>query len=295
MPEVRSSSLRPASSSRAPHEGSGGATIHGLSQRRMVVGGRSPSSSSERRCRSRRGGGATATTAASSQLSAEVPRNDPLAPPPAFGFAVPRPRLPGSVTPRRPPRGRRSRGRSSFGPRRRRVRPSSLGSASRAGADGERRPRDGQAPAAAGLWVPVRAGERGGVGSAGVSRRLRVRGHAARGGHARAHGEAPARGSGRLPRAGRHREAGSADADGLVLRPEPPHPLPESVLRAGRVRHERAVVADRLAGRRLRRHPRDGSARPHPGPCSHGCIRLRNADIVALARLMPVGTPIEVR
>jgi hypothetical protein len=32
-----------------------------------------------------------------------------------------------------------------------------------------------------------------------------------------------------------------------------------------------------------------------PGRVSHGCIRLRNADIVRLARLMPVGTPLTVR
>ena len=32
-----------------------------------------------------------------------------------------------------------------------------------------------------------------------------------------------------------------------------------------------------------------------PGRISHGCIRLRNADILALSRLMPVGTPVAVR
>ena len=32
-----------------------------------------------------------------------------------------------------------------------------------------------------------------------------------------------------------------------------------------------------------------------PGRISHGCIRLRNADIVRLARLMPVGTPLTIR
>jgi hypothetical protein len=31
-----------------------------------------------------------------------------------------------------------------------------------------------------------------------------------------------------------------------------------------------------------------------PGRVSHGCIRMRNADIVRLGRLMPVGTPVEV-
>ena len=32
-----------------------------------------------------------------------------------------------------------------------------------------------------------------------------------------------------------------------------------------------------------------------PGRISHGCIRLRNPDILRLARLMPVGTPITVK
>ena len=32
-----------------------------------------------------------------------------------------------------------------------------------------------------------------------------------------------------------------------------------------------------------------------PGRVSHGCIRMRNADIVQLAALMPVGTPLAVR
>jgi lipoprotein-anchoring transpeptidase ErfK/SrfK len=32
-----------------------------------------------------------------------------------------------------------------------------------------------------------------------------------------------------------------------------------------------------------------------PGRVSHGCIRMRNADIVRLARLMPMGTPLTIR
>jgi lipoprotein-anchoring transpeptidase ErfK/SrfK len=32
-----------------------------------------------------------------------------------------------------------------------------------------------------------------------------------------------------------------------------------------------------------------------PGRISHGCIRLRNHDILRLARLMPVGTPLTIR
>jgi hypothetical protein len=39
-----------------------------------------------------------------------------------------------------------------------------------------------------------------------------------------------------------------------------------------------------------------GTNRPDliPGRISHGCIRLRNSDIVRLGRLMPVGTPITI-
>ena len=40
-----------------------------------------------------------------------------------------------------------------------------------------------------------------------------------------------------------------------------------------------------------------GTSQPEliPGQVSHGCIRLRNPDIVRLARLMPVGTPVTIR
>jgi lipoprotein-anchoring transpeptidase ErfK/SrfK len=40
-----------------------------------------------------------------------------------------------------------------------------------------------------------------------------------------------------------------------------------------------------------------GTNRPDliPGAVSHGCVRLRNPDILRLARLMPVGTPVVIR
>lgn len=40
-----------------------------------------------------------------------------------------------------------------------------------------------------------------------------------------------------------------------------------------------------------------GTNRPDllPGLVSHGCIRLRNEDVLALGRLMPVGTPLTIR
>jgi lipoprotein-anchoring transpeptidase ErfK/SrfK len=40
-----------------------------------------------------------------------------------------------------------------------------------------------------------------------------------------------------------------------------------------------------------------GTDRPDllPGRVSHGCVRMRNADLLRLARLMPTGTPIAIR
>jgi lipoprotein-anchoring transpeptidase ErfK/SrfK len=39
-----------------------------------------------------------------------------------------------------------------------------------------------------------------------------------------------------------------------------------------------------------------GTDRPEllPGRVSHGCIRLRNEDILALEQLMPIGTPVRI-
>jgi lipoprotein-anchoring transpeptidase ErfK/SrfK len=55
-----------------------------------------------------------------------------------------------------------------------------------------------------------------------------------------------------------------------------------------------AVLTDWPAGGFVGIH---GTDRPDllPGRVSHGCIRMRNADILRLARLMPVGTPVTVR
>jgi lipoprotein-anchoring transpeptidase ErfK/SrfK len=40
-----------------------------------------------------------------------------------------------------------------------------------------------------------------------------------------------------------------------------------------------------------------GTNRPEliPGRISHGCVRMRNADILRLGALMPVGTPLTIR
>ena len=55
-----------------------------------------------------------------------------------------------------------------------------------------------------------------------------------------------------------------------------------------------SVLTDWPAGGYVGIH---GTSRPEllPGRVSHGCIRMRNADIVRLARLMPVGTPVTIR
>ncbi len=55
-----------------------------------------------------------------------------------------------------------------------------------------------------------------------------------------------------------------------------------------------AVLTDWPAGGFVGIH---GTNRPDllPGRVSHGCVRMRNADILRLARLMPVGTPLTIR
>ena len=54
-----------------------------------------------------------------------------------------------------------------------------------------------------------------------------------------------------------------------------------------------AVLTDWPAGGFVGIH---GTDHPEliPGHISHGCIRMRNADILRLARLMPVGTPLTI-
>lgn len=55
-----------------------------------------------------------------------------------------------------------------------------------------------------------------------------------------------------------------------------------------------AVLTDWPAGGFIGIH---GTNRPDllPGPVSHGCIRMTNDDILRLAELMPVGTPVTIR
>ena len=55
-----------------------------------------------------------------------------------------------------------------------------------------------------------------------------------------------------------------------------------------------SVLTDWPAGGYVAIH---GTDEPNllPGRVSHGCIRLRNHDVVRLAKLMPVGTPLTIR
>jgi hypothetical protein len=86
-----------------------------------------------------------------------------------------------------------------------------------------------------------------------------------------------------------------ADATRRVLRQEQADRFREPHVWTGRW-HQRALGgADRLARGRVRRDPRNGPAGSSPGRVSHGCIRMRNGDILRLSRLMPVGTPITIR
>ena len=55
-----------------------------------------------------------------------------------------------------------------------------------------------------------------------------------------------------------------------------------------------ATLTDWPAGGYIGIHGTD-QPRLIPGRVSHGCIRLRNADILRLAALMPVGTPVIIR
>ena len=90
----------------------------------------------------------------------------------------------------------------------------------------------------------------------------------------RAPGDALLEWQGRLPRPGRRGLARRADAPRTLLRPEQVAGVRERVLRADRVRHERTLDrADRLAGRRVHRHPRDERAESPPRP---GLARLHS-------------------
>ena len=81
------------------------------------------------------------------------------------------------------------------------------------------------------------------------------------------------------------------------LRHRSPHPPgAQRPLRPARLRDERQVGdPGRLARRRRRGHPGHNQRQLIPSRPSPGCFRMRNADILRLGRLMPVGTPVTIR
>jgi hypothetical protein len=95
----------------------------------------------------------------------------------------------------------------------------------------------------------------------------------------------------------RSREAERTDSCRPVLRPRGAMELRRSLLRPGRLRHERSVPhAHRLARRRVHRHPRNESAAAPAGTrlaWVHPDAKRRH--ILRLARLMPLGTPVTIR
>ena len=98
-----------------------------------------------------------------------------------------------------------------------------------------------------------------------------------------------------LPQPDRGRAGSLANAEGRIPRSGEALRVHGPDLRTARIRAERPVGRlDRLAQRRLHRNSRDKPAGILPGRVSHGCIRLPNAAILRLARLMPMGTPVTI-
>ncbi len=242
-----------------------------------------------------KGAGTTETTAASSRLSAEVPANDPLAPPPASGLAVPRPRLLAA----------REASTSTWAPVERplelRAAPSaSAAVVARVGVSTPERTANvvlvtGRTRAAAGLWVPVRAenvvgwAPRASLGGyESVDTRLDVDTQALTATLLRA-GRVVFRAPVGVGTASAPTPTGSFYVRNRLTRYRSPFYGPFAFGTSAR-----SSLTDWPAGGFVGIH---GTNRPDliPGRVSHGCIRLRNADIVALARLLPIGTPIEIR
>ena len=94
----------------------------------------------------------------------------------------------------------------------------------------------------------------------------------------------------------RHRQELHAHAARQLLRDRPARrPRVRGRVRSARVRHQRevAVLTDWPGGGVVGIH---GTNEPQliPGHPSHGCIRMRNQDILRLGKLMPVGTPVTI-
>ena len=92
------------------------------------------------------------------------------------------------------------------------------------------------------------------------------------------------------------RRAGRADAARRVRHPQPPHPLRSAFYGpiALGTSARSATLTDWPGGGYIGIH---GTNEPDliPGAVSHGCIRLRNADMLRLARFVPVGSSLTIR
>ena len=231
-------------------------------------------------------------TAAS--LAAAIPEEDPLAPPPRLGLAIPTPRLLASDVD----------GVSLWAPVRRRL---AIRDAPSAGGHIVARVSTstpegtenivlvtGPTRSASGLWVPVRAD-----GATGWAPREALGGYEAV--------------ETRLLVDTRTFTATLFRANRVVLRARvgvgtaaAPTPTGTFYVRNQLSRYRSAFYGPVAFGTSARSTLTDwpaggfvgihGTSRPEllPGRVSHGCIRMRNADILALARLMPVGTPVEI-
>ncbi len=232
--------------------------------------------------------------AAAPSLASGIPENDPLAPPPRFGLDIPRPRLLTS----------RADGVTLWAPVRRalnvRAAPSARANvtAHLAASTPEQTANivviAGSTRRTGELWVPVRApgvagwAPRGALGGyEAVDTRLLV--------DTAAFTATLLRASHVVFRA--DIGVGTVDA---------PTPTGSFYVRNRLTRYRSAFYGPVAFGTSARSTLTDwpaggfvgihGTSQPEllPGRVSHGCIRMRNADILALARLMPVGTPVEI-
>jgi lipoprotein-anchoring transpeptidase ErfK/SrfK len=236
-------------------------------------------------------GGAAAQPAS---LAAALPENDPLGPPPRLGLAIPRPQLLTS----------RTDGVSLWAPVLRtlavRDAPSAAGRiVGRVTASTPERTKNivqvaGPTRADGGLWVPIRSeaavgwAPRGSLGGyEAVDTRLLVDTSALTATLLRAN-EVVFRARVGIGTAAAPTPTGSFYVRNQLTRYRSAFYGPVAFGTSAR-----STLTDWPAGGYVGIH---GTSRPEllPGRVSHGCIRMRNADILALARLMPVGTPVEI-
>jgi lipoprotein-anchoring transpeptidase ErfK/SrfK len=233
-------------------------------------------------------------TESAALLAAALPADDPLGPPPRSGLAVPEPQLLAS----------RSDGVSLWAPVLRplvvREAPSATARIlARVATSTPERTQNivlvtGPTRGAGALWVPVRtvdatgwAPRRALGGYEAVDTRLVVDTQALTATLFRAHEVVFRAGVG----------VGTADA---------PTPTGTYYVRNRLTRYRSAFYGPVAFGTSARSTLTDwpaggfvgihGTDRPEllPGRVSHGCIRMRDDDILALARVMPVGTPVEI-